>query len=94
MNRVVIATGEDWHAQRNAAHVFTTADTLEILTNRTLPRHLNILTDTLHKAAETGEVVDMTQVVTHFIFAVFGDIAWDVSVPTFCCAVPMIVLSI
>lgn len=65
--------------QHQAAHVFVTPDLLHTLSNVTLPRYLRILVDELDKAADSGEVIDLSKAITHFIFAVFGDIAWDVS---------------
>jgi hypothetical protein len=52
---------------------------LELLTSKVLPRHLGIIFDRMDEAAERGTSIDVSQLLVKYVFAVFGDIAWDVS---------------
>lgn len=58
---------------------------LERLTAEVLPRHLDIIFDKMDEAAVRGDTVDLGSVMVKYIFAVFGDIAWDVSAGRVCC---------
>ena len=52
---------------------------LEQLTAEVLPRHLDILFHKMDEAAQGDSPIDLSSVLVRYIFAVFGDIAWDVS---------------
>lgn len=74
-----MAAGDVWVKQRNAAHIFLSSEMLEQLTTTVLPRHLDLLFHDIDHAAERGSAIDISQVIIRYIFAGFGDIAWDVS---------------
>ena len=52
---------------------------LELLTSKVLPRHLGIIFDRVDEAAKRGTSIDVSQLLVKYVFAVFGDIAWNVS---------------
>lgn len=77
--RILNAVGEHWKMQRNAGKVFASSSLLDYLTMTSLPAHLPRMLAQLDAAADKDEVIDLGEVMVEYIFAVFGDVAFDVS---------------
>lgn len=79
-NRIILVSGGKWKRQRQAGHAALTSSlNLQHFLQKILPRHISKLSIPLDGVAVSGSAVDFQEVAYEYAMAVFGEMAYNVS---------------